>query len=332
MGVSINYLKIHIGRKIPKKIYDSLKLFTTIFVIDPQRFIIMKAILTTVLVTGLFLSACKKQDDESGTTGKEEFALAASTSDATAEEVFDDVFNNVIGVNSEVGIGGTGVFGRQEVSGGRLEGVDSATCYTVTIKQLNSATRFPLQITIDFGSGCTAKDGRTRKGKITVVYTGSLIISGNSATTIFDNYYLDNIKVEGTHKLTNTGTFDKKSYTTQVINAKLSISNNDYMQWNSQKTVTQVEGGSTPLIGLDDAYNITGNAGGSVQLNGKYFQWSTVITAPLLKRFTCPWIAKGTISLNKGNDAVAVLDYGAGTCDNKGSFTVNGSIHEITLH
>jgi hypothetical protein len=292
----------------------------------------MKTILTTVLVAGLFLSACKKQDDDSGTNGKEEFAMAASVSDATAEEVFDDVFNNVMGVSAEVGIGGTGVFGRMDVSSGRLEGVDSTTCYTVAIKQLNTATRFPLQITIDFGSGCVARDGRTRKGKIVVVYTGNLVISGNSSTTIFDNYYLDNIKVEGTHKLTNTGTLDKKSYTIQVINAKLSQSTGNYIQWNSEKTITQVEGGSTPLIGLDDAFNITGQAGGSVQMNGKYFQWSTAITAPLLKRFTCPWIAKGTLSLNKGSDAVAVLDYGSGTCDNKVVFTVNGSIHEITLH
>jgi hypothetical protein len=324
-------LKIHIGRKIPKKIMILLN-----YLHPPSSYTAMgyhmKTILTTILVTGLFLSACKKQDEGSGANGKEEFAMAASESDATAEGIFDDVFNNVMGVSPEVGIGGTGVFGRVDVSGGRLEGVDSTPCYTLTIKQLNNATRFPLQITIDFGSGCTAKDGRTRKGRITIVYTGSLVISGNSATTSFDNYYLDNIKVEGTHKLTNTGTLDKKSYTTQVINAKLSQSNGNYIQWNSEKTVTQVEGGSTPLIGLDDAYNVTGNAGGSVQLNGKYFQWSTAITAPLLKRISCPWIAKGTISLNKGNDAVAVLDYGAGTCDNKVVFTVNGSIHEITLH
>lgn len=293
----------------------------------------LAALLTTALVTGLFLTACKKEDSEAtGTAGKEEFAAAASGSDASAEEVFDDVFNNVMGVSAEVGIGGTGVFGRAAVSSGRLEGTDSAACYVVTTKQLNTATRFPLQITIDFGSGCTARDGRTRKGKITVVYTGNLFILGNSATTTFDNYYIDNIMVEGTHKLTNTGTPDKKSYTTQVTNAKLSLLNDNYIKWNSLKTVTQVEGGSTPLIALDDAYNITGQADGSVQMNGKYFQWSTAITAPLLKRFTCPWIAKGTLSLMKGNDAVAVLDYGTGTCDNKATFLVNGVIHEITLH
>jgi hypothetical protein len=202
----------------------------------------------------------------------------------------------------------------------------------VTTKQLSTSTRFPLQITIDFGSGCTGRDGRTRKGKIIVVYTGHLFISGNSATTIFDGYYLDNIKIEGTHKLTNTGTPDKKSYTTQVINAKLSGPAGNYIQWNSQKTISQIEGGSTPLIALDDAYSITGQAGGSASLNNKYFQWSTAITAPLTKRFTCRWITVGALSLKKGNDAVAVLDYGVGTCDNKASFTVNGVVHEITLH
>ena len=293
--------------------------------------------LVTVLVIGLVFSACKKQDDDSSTTaGKEEFASVSAESDAAAEVVFDDVFNNVMGVSSEVAIGGTGVFGRVDVSSGasanRVEGVDSTACYALTTSQLNASTRFPLQITIDFGSGCTGRDGRTRKGKIIVVYTGHLFISGNSAITTFNGYYLDNIKTEGTHKLTNTGTPDKKSYTTQVINAKLSGPNGNNIQWNSEKTITQIEGGNTPLIAIDDAYNITGQASGSASLSNKYFQWSTAITAPLTKRFTCRWISKGLLSLKKGNDAVAVLDYGSGSCDNKASFTVNGVVHEITLH
>jgi len=148
-------------------------------------------LLATVMVTSLVFSACKKQDDDSsGASGKEEFATVASESDAAAEVVFDDVFNNVLGVSNEVGIGGTGVFGRVDVSSGstnRVEGVDSTTCYAVTTKQL-SAIRFPLQITVDFGSGCTGRDGRTRKGKIIVTYTGHLFLPGQSATTSFDGY------------------------------------------------------------------------------------------------------------------------------------------------
>lgn len=289
-------------------------------------------LLVPILVTGLLFSACKKHDDASGTAGKEEFAAISARSDAAAELVFEDVFDNTMGVSAEVGIGGTGVFGRQDVSTGRVEGIDSTTCYSVTIKQLNSVTRFPLQITIDFGNGCTGRDGRIRKGRVILVYTGHLFISGNSAVATFDGYSIDNVKVEGTHKLTNTGTPDKKSYTTQVINAKLSQTNGNYITWNSTKTVTQVEGGATPLLGFDDMYSITGQSGGAVQIDDKYFQWSTTITTPLTKKFSCRWISRGTLNLKKGNDAVAVLDYGLGTCDNKANFSVNGKVQEITLH
>lgn len=293
-------------------------------------------LLVAVLVATLALYACKKQDDASGKADKEEFASVSSESDAAAEVVFDDIFNNVMGVSSEVAIGGTGVFGRVDVSSGasgnRVDGADSVACYTVTTKQLSTSTRFPLQITIDFGSGCIGKDGRTRKGKIIVIYTGHLGTSGNSATASFDGYYLDNLKVEGVYKLTNTGTTSQRSYTTQIINAKLSGPNGDYIEWSSEKTITQIEGGSTPLLALDDVYNITGQASGAVSAGNKYLQWSTVITAALRKKFGCRWITLGTLSLKKGNDAVAVLDYGTGTCDNKATFTVNGVVHEITLH
>lgn len=294
----------------------------------------LTGLMVTVMVTGLLFSSCKKHDDASGTAGKEEFVAMSAQSDAAAEMVFEDVFDNTMGVSTEVGIGGTGVFGRVAVSTGstnRIEGVDSTSCYSIVSKQL-STTRFPLQITIDFGNGCTARDGRTRKGKIIIVYTGHLFIPGNSAAATFDGYSLDNVKVEGTHKLTNTGTLDKKSYTTQVINAKLSQSNGNYVIWNSEKTITQAEGGATPLIGLDDTYSLTGQSGGSVQIDGKYFQWSTAITNPLIKKFTCRWISRGTLNLKKGNDVVAVLDYGSGTCDNKASFSLNGQVQEITLH
>ena len=294
----------------------------------------LTGLLVAVITTGFLFSSCKKNDDASGTAGKAEFATMSAQSDAAAEMVFEDVFDNTMGVSAEVGIGGTGVFGRMAVTPGstnRMEGVDTTACYSVVTKQL-STLRFPLQITIDFGGGCTARDGRTRKGKIIIVYTGHLAIPGNSASATFDGYSIDNVKVEGTHKLTNTGTTDKKSYTTQVINAKLSEANGNYVLWNSEKTVAQVEGGATPLISLDDMYSITGQSNGSVQIDSKYFQWSTAITTPLTKRFSCRWISRGTLSLKKGNDAVAVLDYGSGTCDNKASFTVNGQVQEITLH
>jgi hypothetical protein len=289
------------------------------------------------LVTIVIVASCKKDNSAAGTQAeKEEFATVTSESDAEAEVVFDDVFDNVMGVNDEVAIGGTGVFGRVAVgsntvddSGNRLTGTDS-TCFAVSITQVGS-TRFPLKVVIDFGAGCTGKDGRIRKGKIIAVYTGRLILPGNAATITFDGYGVNDISVEGTYKITNTSTQNKKSFTTQVIGARLSKPNGNFTQWNSEKTVAQIEGLGTPFLPLDDWFEVSGQANGAVKRGDRYFQWSTVINQPLLKKYLCRWIVKGTITLSKSNTAVAVLDYGSGSCDNKATFSVNGTAREITL-
>ena len=293
-----------------------------------------KVLGVATLITATFLAGCKK-DEQSATTpeDKQEFAAASSQADAEAELVFDDVFNNVVGVNSEVAIGGTGIFGRSvtESAGNKETGADSVTCFTVSYVQLNGSNRFPLQVVIDFGTGCTGKDGRTRKGKIIIEYSGRLILPGNSATTTFEGYYLDSIQVEGTHKITNTSTLDTRSFTIVITGAKLSKPNGNYTAWNSEKTISQVEGLATPVILADDVFTLSGHANGSVKRGDKFFQWNTVITQPLVKRFICRWISKGTVAIQKNSAPVAVLDYGTGQCDRKATLTVNGVVLEISL-
>ena len=289
----------------------------------------------------LFVVSCKKEASTAGTAAEqEEFATATSESEAEAETVFDGVFDNVMGVDTEVGVGGgIGVFGSSTTArDGQIEvngagGTDTTKCFTVTYTQLSPPNRFPLKITLDFGStGCVGRDGRTRKGKIITVYTGPLFIPGNSSTTTFDGYMVNDISVEGTHKVINKSTQDKKSFTIQVIGAKLTKANGNFTQWNSEKTISQVEGLGTPLFPLDDIFKVEGAANGSVKRGDKFFQWSTIIQEPLVKKFSCRWITKGVVIMRKSNSPVAELNYGDGTCDNKATITVNGQVREITLH
>ncbi|WP_315820279.1 hypothetical protein [Paraflavitalea speifideaquila] len=74
---------------------------------------------------------------------------------------------------------------------------------------------------------------------MTIVYSGRLLLPGNSATTTFEGFYLDSIQVEGTHKVTNTSTQDKRSFTVEVTNAKLTKPNGNFSTWSSNKTITQ---------------------------------------------------------------------------------------------
>ena len=300
-----------------------------------------RVFIAITLFSTTILFSCKKEDSSAGTPAEQkEFASAASESDAEAEVVFDDVFNNVMGVNSNVALGGTGVFGGANYNSGTggeirngVSGVDSLTqCYVVTVTNLSTASVFPIKVVIDFKAGCVGRDGKTRKGKIITIYSDRLIHAGATAITTFEDYYINGIKVEGTHKISNKSTASTRIFHVLITGAKLSKSNGDFSQWNSEKTIAQIEGVGTVITPLDDIFKITGAASGSVKRGDKFFQWATVITEPLIKKYACRWIVKGTIALKKSNTSVAVLDYGTGNCDNKAYFTVNGQVTEITLH
>ncbi len=294
----------------------------------------------TTIVLSIAIVACQK-DNSGGSSNVDQTTYANSTteSDAEAQVVFNDVFDNVVGTNDEVGMSGVGVIGGANNSDGSgiiagINGADSTSpCFTVTVTRLDPPNKFPVQITVDFGTtGCTGRDGRTRKGKIITVYTSRLIVPGAKATTTFDGYYVNDIKVEGTHIIENMSTSDKRKFHVQVISAKLTKPNGNYTEWSSDKTIEQTDGLGTPLWPFDDVFTINGQANGTLHRGSEYMQWSHIISKPLIKKFTCRWIVQGEVTIQKGTKPVAYLDFGAGDCDNKATITVNGVVREITLH
>src|SRR5215213_7463285 len=162
-------------------------------------------LITATFLSSLIMIACKKEQSGSLSPSEEEQAANYSTQSETENEVvFNDVFDNVIGVNSEVGIGGTGIFGRVATNGREMNPDSLPSCTQVSIILLSAPARFPMKIVIDFGSGCVGRDGHKRSGKIITEYTGKLTEPGSSATTRFENFKFDSISVQGTHKVTNT--------------------------------------------------------------------------------------------------------------------------------
>lgn len=294
-------------------------------------------LLLTLLIS---ITSCKKEASELSDAEAKEFGQATSESDAEAEATYDDVFDNVMGVNTEVGIGGTGIFGQANPQYGEelisgVGGTDTVpACVTVTVTRLNPPAAFPVKVVIDFGAGCTGRDGRLRKGKIISVYTGRMIVPGSVVETTFDGYYVNGIHVQGVHRAENKSTSQHWIFAITVRNGKLTKPNGNYTQWNSTKTITQIEGNGTPLYPLDDVFSIKGESNGTVKRDTTLFQWAarTLPDHPLIKRFACRWIVKGKIAIRRTNSDVAVIDYGAGQCDNKATITINGVSFEITLH
>ena len=196
---------------------------------------------------------------------------------------------------------------------------------------------FPAIVTLDFGTtGCPGPDGRVRRGKIITEYTNRLIYPGAIATTTFDGFYVDNVHVEGIHKITNTsaGTSNRQ-YTVELRDAKLTKPNGDYIKWKSDRVITQIEGFITADF-HDDVFSITGSGQGQVKRGNLLAGWESTITEPLIKRLTCRWIVKGRIRTVRINStptgsSVAILDFGNGVCDNLAVITINGVPHQITL-
>lgn len=296
-----------------------------------SRFSLTQFVTLSFFFSLLMITSCQKENSQSGSDEQQqiEASRVSSESDSESEMVFNGLFDDAIGVNDEVGMGGIGIFGR------------TTACPDVTIVRLNAPSPFPVKIILDFGvDGCRSNDGHLRRGKIITIYTGRLLYPGSMATTTFDGFYFDSTKVEGTHKITNTSPPittqpPSRQFTADVIDAKLTRRNGDFSEWNSHKVITQVEGLGT-IIPHDDIFKVEGNARGKVKRGPLVVLWESAITEPLVKRFNCRWIVKGRVRTVRANTTVnspwvAVLDFGSGTCDNQAVITINGVSHQITL-
>lgn len=289
----------------------------------------------SILLSLLVIISCKKENSQSGTDQQEEqVAQVSAEADAEAESTYSELFDDVMGVNNDVGVAGSGV------SYGRIDTLTPvARCFTVSASYPNG-TPFPVIITLDFGTtGCAGPDGRVRRGKIIIEYTARLINPGAIATAHFENFYVNDIHVEGTHRITNTSeTNIPRRFRIEVINGKLTRPNGNYIEWSSTRVVTQIEGLSTPLIPRDDIFKIEGTAHGVTRRDNLLVRWESTITEPLIRRVSCRWIVKGRVRTvrvnlpNPGNSPwVGILDFGAGVCDDQATLTINGTTHQITL-
>ncbi|HMX35899.1 MAG TPA: hypothetical protein PKA94_01350 [Ferruginibacter sp.] len=290
-------------------------------------------LLALILTGALMLAGCKKDvsinNAQSDTPQETAATQEATTDEAESEAIFDDVFNITASMNSsqvgeDLGMNAN-VSGLFEL--GSTNPTNQVRCFTISVVP-NIPGVFPKTVTIDFGTGCLCRDGKYRKGKIVSIYTNRMTVPGAKVSTTFVGYFVDSFKVEGTHITENTSTSNMQGWKVQVINGKITNTNNNrWRQWNSLKNVLQIEGNGTVHFPLDDVYKITGNAHGS---NSGGHTWSSLVVDPLIKKFSCRWIVQGKVRLSRDNRE-ALLDYGNGTCDNVAVIFINGVPHIITL-
>lgn len=285
----------------------------------------------------LLMVSCQKDKSTNIDTTDMESLVTASTEELTQESTFNEVFDDVTGIDDATagedlgiyGIDGDGIFTGQ-ATGNSIDQVNQpiARCFTVTVTPREKGV-FPKTVTLDFGTGCEVR-GHLRKGKIITVYTGRLHVPGSKAVTSFDNFTIDSFKIEGKHTVQNTTSpgSNQRSFTTTVENARITnVNNGNWCAWNSNRTLKQVEGNGTPFFPKDDIFSITGTRSGECS-NGK--SRKSEIIEPLVKKFACKWIVKGVVKISL-NNTVGLIDFGDGTCDNKATLTADGVSRAISL-
>jgi hypothetical protein len=197
---------------------------------------------------------------------------------------------------------------------------DLPCAVAVTIDTVN----VPHTLLIDFGpANCTSADGRARRGRLHVTFTGRYRDPGTVITITPQEYHVNDHHVQGLKTVTNAGLNEQgQLFFSVTVNGTVTAPDSSWTSThNYQRTRTWIEGASTLNL-LDDVYLISGGGSG-VNRNGVPF--TVAITGPLRVELDCPWIVSGVVQIVPGNLAVRTVDYGSGACDSQVSVTVNGT-------
>lgn len=268
----------------------------------------MKQLLALTILLALFSSSCRKsvRDEDNDTKAAQDFALA------------DITFNDLSNLLTEV---------MENENGLRATNLNLG-CATVTVDTL----AFPMTVTIDFGTtNCLGGDGRNRRGIINATFTGKYRDSLTVVTITTNNYYLNDMKVEGTKVVTNKGHNADGNlwYTVVITNAVITAADGSWnITFDSNRTREWIEGESTALLS-DDVYEISGTMDG-VSRTGNHFTAAT--TTPLRVELDCAWVVSGVIEVTPDNVSTRIIDFGTTGCDNAATVTVNGNVYEVEMN
>ncbi|NJM26767.1 MAG: hypothetical protein HC859_16115 [Bacteroidia bacterium] len=182
-------------------------------------------------------------------------------------------------------------------------------------------------ITVDFGTtGCTDLRGNVRKGKIIFTYNGRRFVSGSTVVTTVDNYYINDVKIEGTRTVTNITNSSEEApkFNATLVGGKAIFTD--------QRTATRESDITTEWVRADSPLNdeliITGSAEGTTRAGRSY---TVEVLTALHYRRGCSMAVQGIKKYTLDNGKEITIDYGDGDCDRKVTVTVNGATRDLNI-
>jgi hypothetical protein len=271
------------------------------------------ALIFGITITGVILTGCNKDNKEA----EQDQEVTTVQDNANAEKTFNDV--------SDIADEAYNSF--QKTKSTTVDGDIIGECAVLSL----DTTIFPGTLTIDFGdTNCLCADGRYRRGKMLVSFTGHYREEGTVITHAFDNYFVNDNQVLGTKIVTNAGKNDSNHtyFTISIDGLIIKANGGGQITWISDRTREWILGEETSDR-LDDVYLITGNGSGTLASGQNY---TIEITNALRREIGCKHFVSGTFEFKPEDKPVRVFDYGDGECDNVATVTVKGQTFTIYLH
>ncbi len=267
-------------------------------------------LLLSLFAISIFFSSCEKEKTTSVNMDAE---LEIAEDDALATNILDDVFNDAENADTDLSV----------------RSASTILCRDVD-KEWSGDT---LIITITYNGECEySVFDRTlsRSGKIIIKrFGGKMWQSGATKIITFEDYYVNDVKLEGTKTIVSEG---MNADSTEVM---FSINLEGGQITFEDSTVVTREAEKTRLWYLgdnfwdraDDYYLINGTSTGVNYLGESYTRTLTeLVAAP-----TCSFIKSGTVEIVIEEESPIILDYGDGECDPYATVTKDGETKDIVL-
>lgn len=254
--------------------------------------ITFRGFLTGLLLLAVF-SSCNQDD---ANLISEEILEETAFAENVFAQLSTDVEDAIPSVGTSLGRHGFSVFG-----------FGFGKCMTRTAESPEDA-KYPKIITIEYDGDCASDKEVVKSGKIIVTLTGSHREVGSERIVTFEDFYVNDVKIEGTKTITYNGI---GQFTSELENGSILTRDGKYILRESTKTKELIEGGDTEERS-DDVYQVTGSATGETSDGRSY---TKEIVEPLIISKDCFWITQGVVETTI-NGVTTSVDFGDGTCDN----------------
>jgi hypothetical protein len=285
---------------------------------------LVKGASLALIFSAAFVFSCKEKEDR--LTAQDTVAISEEATTDTYYQDMDDMASVAVDAPSDT-----------QYSGGRSQTTitvndDRFKCSGIVVTITPDAASTPNHpkgvITVDFGTGCSDSKGNIRKGKLIFTYDGARFETGSKITTTTDNYYINNVKLEGTRTVTNvTGSTETApKFNVILSNGKATFSDGAIATRESNITWSWIRA-TNPLqdqLIIDQS----STASGTTRLGRSY---SVSLLKSLKYLRTCVIAVEGIKQYVIDGSKTITIDYGNGDCDKSVAVTVNGVTRNLTI-